>query len=214
MSALSYLLTNRPFWLVVVILIVAVFVIIAAYATGLFPPSPHVFAELKSPDGEFLVEGRSDFPMGWGVSLYWKRPDQPCATYYLDHDGPYWRQVEMVRTADHLLVKAQGQGHGTISTSRTTPSTATETGTRTPGRPVSLWEIQGAGADPMRSCLTTLAGSQCGRIMVEVEVHKLVKRSGRGEPFGRASWLLASCFASESAVLNLGVDDFCQAENS
>ncbi len=53
--------------------------------------------------------------MGWGVTLYWKRPGQPWVTYYLDHDGPYWRQVEMVRTPDRLLVKRAGKVMGQLN---------------------------------------------------------------------------------------------------
>jgi len=111
---------RRSTRLIVIIAAVALVAGVAIYILRYYPIGgvPRVFCERASADGRFLVAGECHVPLplgGWSMALYWKRPRQPWAAYYLDHEAPFWRDVEIVREGDHVYVKRAGQVEGDLN---------------------------------------------------------------------------------------------------
>jgi len=105
--------------LIVMITAMALMASVALYVLVYYPVGgrPRVFCERDFEDGRFLVAGKCDgpWPLGWNMTLYWKRSRQPWAAYYLDHEAPFWRDVEIVRDGDHVYVKRAGQIEGDLN---------------------------------------------------------------------------------------------------
>ena len=49
------------------------------------------------------------------MTLLWKRPRQPWAAYYLDHEASYWQQVQFVQTGDQLQINRMGKLEGSLN---------------------------------------------------------------------------------------------------
>lgn len=69
------------------------------------PPGRRVFGQLDSPDGLFSVGGSSGGPIdGWGYQLYWKRPKELWAGFYLDHDSGRWTNLRLTYAGGVLSI--------------------------------------------------------------------------------------------------------------
>jgi len=83
------------------------FVFFIAYELSFYPPftrSPQIFGQGESIHGKFMVVGSCEGFPDWQISLLWKPPGKPWAEYYLDCDGDYWTDFEMIdRECKELL---------------------------------------------------------------------------------------------------------------
>ena len=91
------------------------FVFFIAYELSFYPPftrSPQIFGQGESIHGKFMVVGSCEGFSDWQISLLWKPPGKPWAEYYLDCDGDYWTDFEMIDSGDHLLLKYPAEYDG------------------------------------------------------------------------------------------------------
>ena len=88
---------------------------LGAAVTVLAANRTRVFQEHRSTNGVFLVVGKHNWFEGWDMTLRWKRPHQPWAVYYLDHESSYWQQVQIVQTGNHVLIKNSAKVEGSLN---------------------------------------------------------------------------------------------------
>jgi len=90
----------------------------SAYQISFFPPfthSPRIVGHGESRYGKFMVVATSDGFPDWWTYLYWKRPSQPWAVYFLFEDSGYWNQVQMTETGDVLHIKLPWDGEDSVA---------------------------------------------------------------------------------------------------
>jgi hypothetical protein len=76
-----------------------------------------ILAKFNAPGvGEMAVIGTSPNRFeGWSVALVWQKARGAWASYYLAHEAPRWKGVQLVQETNNVLVKLEDRIVGTLN---------------------------------------------------------------------------------------------------
>lgn len=77
-----------------------------------------IFDRLETRHGIFVVAGYSGIFGGWDISLYWKRPNQPWAQFYLDSDAVRWSSVRLSEHNGFIEIRHNAPPEYNVDTSQ------------------------------------------------------------------------------------------------
>jgi hypothetical protein len=133
---------------------VAALILIGAAIAYVFADRKTIVAEASDPEARFLVIGdSSELISGWNMSLCWCRPGGYWMFYYLDHETPLWRDVDLLLDAQRVVVRRGGKEIGRLTRSDAAfRSSVRDEGQRTPHKII-------ASSDPFDSSALFYRGS-------------------------------------------------------